>query len=106
MHSKLRITFLANASGANTPSSGGMPIEIHGTRIRYITSLRYETITLLTMIGSLAIERHGVTNCSRAFLCSRQVHKPTVGACDSFGSVDEFCKNNVIIESPSNTPNK
>ena len=106
MHSKLRITFLANASNVGPPSSGGMRIEIHETRIKYITSLRIGTPRDVITKSCLAIERHGVIKCSRTFLCSRQVHKPTVGACGTFVSVNEFCKNNVIIESPSNTPNK
>ena len=106
MHSKLRITFRANASNAGTPSSGGMLIEINATRIIYKTSLRMVTPSALTKIACLAIERHGVIKCSRTLLCSRQVQKPTVGACGTFVSVNEFCKNNVIIESPSNTPNK
>ena len=105
MHSKLSITFPANVV-VFAMTSGGMGIEKHGSRIINETSLKFSRKRPRTHIVSLAIERLGVIDCTSTFFFSRQVHKPTVGACNTFVSVNEFCKNNVIIESPSNTPNK
>ena len=101
MHSKLRSTFSANADGPVgivivVKSSGGMRIEINGSHRIWIqpyeTSLRIVTPGHLKLIVSLAIERRCVTNWTRTFLCSRQVYKPTVGACSTSFSVNESCE--------------
>ena len=95
MHSTLCITFPANAGDWGRPFSGGMPIEIHGSFISYETSLRViipMNLTNIAPIASVAIEKLGVTNCTRTFSCSRQVHIPTVRACNTFVSVNKFCK--------------
>ena len=92
MQSKLRITSPANAGVFGSPSSGGMRIEIHVSRIVYETTLMVVTIKPRTHILSPAIEGLGVINCLRTFFCSGQVYQPTVGACNTVASVNEFCK--------------
>ena len=92
MHSKLSVTFPANAA-AKGPTSSGMRIEKHlSAIIIYKTSLREDVGRSLRLIDCLAIESPGVTNCTRTFLCSRQVDKPTVVACNTFVSVYELCE--------------
>ena len=90
MNSKLSITFLANAGDIGAPTPRVMRIEPHSSRIINETSLMAIRMIRLRHKDSLAIERLGVTNCIRTFLCSRQVHKPTVGACSTFVSVNEL----------------
>ena len=92
MNSKLSITFPANAGVVGAPTSGVMHIEPHSSRIKNETSLMAFRIIRCRQIVSLAIKRLGVTNCNRTFLCSRQVHKPPVGACNTVFSVNKFCK--------------
>ena len=92
MNSKLSITFPANAGVVGAPTSGVMHIEPHSSRIKNETSLMAFRIIRCRQIVSLAIKRLGVTNCNRTFLCSRQVHKPTVGACVTSFSVNESCE--------------
>ena len=91
MHLELSITCPANAGSFSAPSSGWMCIEIHPI-IKYDTSLRLITPRHLFPIFSHAIERFGVINCTITFFCSRQVHKRTIGACNTFTSVNESCE--------------
>ena len=95
MHSNVSITFLANAGYyvfSDVVKSGWMRIEIDFSRIKYETSLLLVNPRHRIHIASIAIERLGVINCTRTFFFSRQVHQPTVGACNPVASVNEFCE--------------
>ena len=92
MNSKLSITFLANAGDVGAPTPGVMRIIPHSSRIINETSLMAIRMIRSRHKDSLAIERLGVTNCTRTFLCSRQVPKPTVRARQAVVSVSEFCE--------------
>ena len=58
----------------------------------YDTSRRARRQINLRLIASIAIERLGVTYGTRTFLGSRQVRKSSVGACNTFVSVNEYCQ--------------
>ena len=105
MHSKLSITFRANAGvfGA-PPTSGGMPIEMHFSIIIYEASLMVGTPRPRRYIASHIIERLGVINCPRTFFCSGQVYQPSVGACNTVASVNECCKKATSLLKANKTP--
>ena len=94
MHLKLSITCPANAACWVASSSGWMRIEIQLNMaiVKYDTSLRVISSSKFPVISSLAIERFGVIDCTRTFFCSRQVHKRTIGACNTSISVNESCE--------------
>ena len=93
MYLKSSITFPANAGVFGSPSSSRMHIEVHCSRIIYETSLMVDRISSEFDIMSPAIESLGVIDCStRTFFCSRQIPKPTFGACNTVVSVNESCE--------------
>ena len=104
MYSGLVITYFAYATCMLEVISGGVTIEKNSSIVIYRTTYMAPWPRHVFIKSSIAIEMFGVIYCTTTFLCSRQVHKPTVGACNTVVSENKFWKGDVIIVNPSNTP--